>query len=521
MPGPAYATFGAVAYITGGQMTFSRGVQPSRCLLRKVAVDGITFSTATLNLVYDANVITLPNCAVVEVRNRHKYGREGWLQDVVVVDRRWMWKYARISGVYNERATDGTLQTENKKNLKELIELCLVALGESGYTTTAVPTDVYPPVLWNAARADLELQWLCDLAGLVVCYQVVNNGIAINKLNDTAGATMPDLWWTTPVQRYKPSVIPQNLRITGDPTVIQSVLTLEAVGLDTDNQIKKLDDLSYKPAQGWNSTWYDHFAEVDIDTRDLAFKTVWRWYRPSGNWDGDGVQIDDYTQLELLDHLVETEQDPDDIYRPLPPVVTGVYWPLCDHPINTSASGIHAGHFRILKDIGVIEFEYPVIKWTDHKPDEADLNLYVAYRVRKPDFDGWSVYTKDKAVSASTSATQYLTMRHPELTKYKIVDAFQGDVGDNLTDIDAEAESYLTRLEGTYDYTGADERKYNGLLAFATDGAIAQVQWEFGRGQLAFTRIGRYTEFDVYTAQQAQRKAVERLARMSDLQAPS
>lgn len=509
-------TFGSYQYITGGSLTFSRGVRPSRAILRKIPVDALTFSTGSLVLTYGPVTISLPNCAVAEVRNRHWYGREGWMQDVVVLDRRWKWRYCHIDGVYNERAYNGTIQTANKKNIKELIELCLDALGETGYITTDVPTDVYPPCLWNRARADLELQWLCDLVGMVVSYQVLDEKIAIKKMNDTSGASLPAGNIATPPQRYKQSVIPYQITVQADPTLIQSELTLEAVGLETDGTIVPIDDLSYKPAAGWTYQWYDWFGGVDQDYRHLAFKSVFRWYRPTGGWIGDGVTINDYKQLELLPHLAECGTDEDGIYRPLPARIRGVYWPQCDYIESTDETAPYAGPFTIDTEKGIVVFERPVIQWDDvDEIAEAELYLTCAYRVRNPDFDGYSCYTYTVPVSSATTTTEARILPHPELRKTLVWNAVYGSPGDNETQIEAEADRYADMVEAIYDYPYSDERVYDGFVAQDTGGAIAQVQWWWGHSKPAMTRIGRMTEFDIYQATYRQNRAMERLAQIA------
>lgn len=517
-----YAVFGTTLNLTAGVMTMSRGIKPARCLLRRVSSDLTTWTTATLYLTYGATTISMPNCAVVEVKNRHWNGRDGWRQDMVICDRRWMWRYPRIDGVYNERATNNTRQSWTSQSIKALMELCLTALGESGYDTTAVPDNVFPPVVWNRARADLELQWLCDLVGMVVCYQVTTNTVAIKKLNDTSGAAMPALGSPlTPAQRYKPSVTPATLRVQGDPTVIQSKLTLEAVGLETDGSIERIADLSYKPSTGWGAQWYNHFADVAITERDLAFQSVYRWFRPSYGWDGDGVTISNYRQLELLPWMVETEIDADyTVYRRLPPVVVGSFWPQCDLATSTPITTAYPGEFKVRPELGIVEFEYPVINIEDGHVVDPVLYIYVAYRVRKVDCSGYSVYTRDKAVSSGMSGTRVLP--HPELTKCKIIDVwyekYDDFTYDNLSDLDGEAEAYLEMVEATYDFTYADERIYNGLLAQDLDGAIAQVRWRWGDHRPAMTQIGRFTEFDIHTQHHQQKRAMERLAQMAERQ---
>lgn len=535
----AYATFGSIPNLTGGTLTMIRGVKPSRCLLRRMPADLTVWTVNTLTLHYGSlapsrvgtgplgstSVVTLPNCAVVETRNRHWHARDGWRQDIVVCDRRWKWRYVRVDGVYNERTPGFAVQDKNKKTIKQLMEICLDALGETSYVTDDVPVDVYPPAIWNRARADLELQWLCDLVGMVVCYDTLTNTIKIKKLNDTTGSSLPsETFAASPAQRYKPSVMPAHLRVQGNPTIIQSELTLEAVGLDVDGSIVPIDDLTYKPAGGWEGEWPTIFDGVDAANRDLALATVFRWYRPASGWEGDGVTITDATQLELLEYSAEGGEDEDGYYRPIPPLIKGVHYELGDLNSNSASSVIYAGDFKVRPEKCLVEFSYPVFKLTDATAiAQPELTGILAYRVRKSgpsgtesSDGGYAVYQRNKDVSSATTTTDYRVLCHPELTKVKIVDEIYSSAGDNSTALNAEADSYLDRVEATYDFEYCDERVYVGIWPQATDGAIAQVQWWWGHGRPALTRIGRFTEFDPYTLHHQQRRMQERVAQMAE-----
>jgi hypothetical protein len=288
------------------------------------------------------------------------------------------------------------------------------------------------------------------------------------------------------------------------------------VGRDSDGSIVDgIDTLAYSTS--WANEWNTIFDGVSEMDRHHAFDTIYRWYAPDGGWDGDGVAIDSYQQLELLETLAECGENSELGLAPHAPQVTGVFWPYCDKQHNTASSAIYTGKFRVLKDLGIIEFAYPVIKWDNGLPAPADLNITIAYRVRKPDEDGYSCYTKDKEVSAHQLDNGYRILHHPELTKVKIVDsAFGAGASDNETALDAEADVYLDRTEANYDFTESRDIVYNSIRTINPDGAISQVRWWCGNGRVAMTRAGRNTEFDIYTANVQQRRAQERLAQMAE-----
>lgn len=507
--------------LLGGRMTFSRGIRPSRGKLymlpehtfdRKVGLLEFTFpSTGT---------IRFPDSAVLTNTFRpHMRNRDGWRWSIQVVDRRWKWKYPTIDGVYNEY---GTAPRRDSKNIKELITLCLEALGEFGYDTAAVPETVYPPVVWTAARADLELQWLCDLIGFIPILKMNMNTVSIEPLNDTGGAEMPTGGETTPIASeftWKPAVIPENLRVQGDPTIYQSELTLSPYGLESDGKIEPIANLSYKPQQSWSDQWPYYFSDVLAADRNLALQTVYRWFVPTSGWNASDITVSSFKQIELLDVTLERVTGSDGVDRPVPCRVRGIFWPYSDLDSSTSTDTPYSGAFKILPDLGVVEFEQPVFQLDGmsgiNTIADPVLKMTCAYRIREANGDGYAVYTRDLAVSKSNSTTKHRVLYHPELAKETIDGAIYGSVSSNETAIQAEADVYLSNVEATYDFTEAQDTTYNGCIAIDLDGAIAQVEYKAGLGMPATTRIGRFTEFDINTLHHQQRRAHERLQQMA------
>ncbi len=499
----------------GGRFTFTRGRKPSICQLTVV---GNTFNLdrrgETLQLFYGSQQMNFPDAQIVGYHSRPRDTRNPPLWIVNIADRRWKWRYPRIDGVYNERIF-GNRRSLNEKNARQLVDLCLDALGETGYDTSVVSTAVYPPVVWNRARADLELEWLCDLLGLEIVLKQSDNKVKIVKLNDTAGQDLPVLPLLSE-DRFglRSGVIPQNLRVQGDPTIIQSTLTLSAVGLETNGAIEGINSLSYTPGGGWTNEWYETFPNVSSANRHLAFLSVGRWWRPSSGWDGDGVTINNVNQLELLPWSAESVADDNGNLRPLPPRVTGVFWPQTDDFLNTGSGTPYAGDFRIIPEMGIVEFAHPV--WASSAGPPSGIALTCAYRVRKPNHDGYSVYTRDKAVSKSNETTSHRVLCHPELTKVKIVDGIYGGATDNLTALNAEADAYLNGIEATYDYDYSRDAIYATWLKKDLDGALSQIEWWATEHLPAQTRIGRFSEFDLKTQQRSQERALRKLGQMAE-----
>lgn len=137
-------------------------------------------------------------------------------------------------------------------------------------------------------------------------------------------------------------------------------LNLEAVGLDTDGQIKLIDELSYKPAAGWGQEWHAVFPSITNPAhRELAVRSVFRWYRIVGEPGGQ------------LDALSEHNS-----------YVVGKFWKRGDSAENSAAGDSYPGRFRLIADERVVAFDAPVVQIDPktHSFQAAELYLVVERR---------------------------------------------------------------------------------------------------------------------------------------------
>ena len=503
-------TFAGIANIVGGEMTFCRGVQPSCAVLRSVpSATNLDRKEGTLVFSYGTSVVTFPDAAVVTVGERTWYGRDGWRFDIKVADRRWKWRYHRINGCYNRRAADGTIHQFGKKSANELVKILLDSMGETAYDVTAVSSSVYPPCLWNRSRSALELQWICDLLGLIVVLGL-DNIVRIKPMNDTAGDVLPVVSIPTAPTNlpWKGAVIPEKVQVQGDPTVIQSSLTLAH---------KRLDGVA-GAFDNWSvpsTDWPEWMLGVSTTYRPQAHFSGYRWFQPDGGWDGDGVTISDFRQLELLDRLVEVAPDLNGELLPLPPVLRGDFY-MYDEMGTNAADEIYTGNFRIHPGARLVETDKPLFQISGAKVVLAAMKLLIAYRVKEADSSDYARYTKELLVSSGAAGSGTRVVNHPELTKHKIVDGIWdgGIVGSNSVALDSEADVYLDGVEQTYRFGESHDVPYDGIVAQELDGAISQISFAAGNQRKCITRVGRFTEFDIYTLHHQQRRAQERLFQM-------
>ena len=513
-------TFPGLVPNIGAEMELSRGVRPSSCRLYLPVQPNITRTVGTLRFTYAGNQIDFPHAALAPSTLRVFQDRGRLIWTIQVYDRRWKWRYKRISGQYNARTCDGKIVISTRKNLRELLTLLLDALGGS-YSIGSIPDGCYPAVSWKRSRADLQLAHLCEMYGLIPILDV-DNVFRIEKLGQ--GNQLPTSGIIVGDNKYAHAAIPCKVKCVSGATVYQYDLELEPVGMDFDGTVKPIQSLSYKPTNGWEQSWYTTFSEVDVQFRHLAMETVWRWYRVKVPIQVPGLpQIDDLSQLELLDHAAESADDP---RKCLAPVVRGQFWDRGDleHGTELTFSNVrdqayYTDKFRINADRRIVEFDYPVVRLDQFQgPQPANLWLTTGFKVRDPQGEYYTASAEADVAGAQTS-TEIRVDRHKHLWGGKIIKSvLPGGVPyDTTTDITSELQLAATTIAGGYNGSPAEDVTYMGLRSdIHLDGAIAQIRWKCGRGAGATTRVSRNAEFSIFTPDHQQRRRMDRLAQLAD-----
>lgn len=529
----------ALPNVVGGVFTMTRGISPGVGLIRMIAEPQFTATVGDLTIDYSGTQIRIRNCAI----NTHTLQRElirtsvttrrsmPVMWTVQVLDRRWAWRYKRISGKYNERLPNGSvkygsLYNAGLRSIKQLAELCLAAMNESGYDTSILPSNVYPSVNWQDANPASELQTLCDMVGCVVVYEWESDRVAIRRLGNGNDLPFNDVPAINERKLLTIARRPDKLVVACGPTKYQVKFLLEAVGLDSDGQIRKLDDLSYKPSGGWTKDWWCAFPNVAQDKRYLAFDTVFRWYRIKGvgvNGDlslpGNQESIQAVDQFELEDTLIEVASDPDYMNQSVRGVVSGEFWPQCPWEVTTAEGTVFGSSgWRLLPDHkNIIEFDYPMLKVEAGEYAPATLYVTCVCRVKKSDGSGYVAGYLEKNLPWQATGAGARVLRHPELCVAEIVDGVRGSSG-STNFAASEAQVYLDQVAESYAGTAGEDVSYDGIVPISLDGAIAQVQWRCGLGRASETRASRNHEFDSYLPCFEQRRRLEKTNTVAEME---
>lgn len=505
--------------IRGGEMLFTRGPSPSSCLIRHATFPDDIGTTVGELKIKDSDgheVVFVDACIQRGTLREDPRSEQGRSWSVQILDRRYRWAEGSVVGDYNQRMPDGSLVEDSKRNPQELAAILLEKMGEAGYSVGVLPVTVYPRVQWNGDVPAYALERLANLFGCTIVLGLDNRvrlvQIGQGAVLDVTDANAVHYHYTCP-----PSKIPDGTHIHMGEVRWQLKWLLEAVGKDTDGSIKPINQLSYMPSNGWSDQWWCSFADVAEISKPLAHQTVWRWFRIKELAGGglvpplcpfDVTSISQFLPLEnrlLKPAVIGTER-----YVP-EATVEGAFWSQGDFAENTATDTPYPGAFRLLGDLGIVEFEYPVVFLAGGTITNPVLYLTASCRVQQPNGEPRATYAYDLPVP--TGSGPPIVARHPELS-LAIIQNYTGANPTSLTTnqnaIDAEALVYATRLAIPYEDRQFQDMTFLGVVPQELDGAVAQIQWRAGIQQGCSTRVSRMQEFSVMAADTAKRRRRER-----------
>lgn len=544
-----------------GSFTMNQGVTPSTCTLYVPPQRIPPAHSGTLTIAYGSTVIQWRGCKLDLITEDRDPDR-GTTWALHILDRRWKWGYGAISGYYNQRtnAGDTELIVGTRRTPRQLAALCLDALGERNYDVRALPTDARPQIEWNYTNPAQALDQLCDQFGCVVTLKT-NNRVVIERRG--FGRPLPQ-----DASQPGPLVIERN--VTADPperpdaiivacapTMIQLDLELEAVSVDTDGTVDKIENMSYWPWAG-NAARDKQFADVPFfnniterdNARDFAKQYIYKWYRiktpitlPKLPGEKKAGEIKDLARiLPLLTHqLVKTQgrnvrdrsKETDERFevevavnkrqavlrpRELSAIVFGVWFDdqetktnrasKVDHTISHKESmkaqkekGLYDRGFNIDTETGIVKFSdyvYMRDEREPHNPQPAKLFLRVAVNVRDPETMAFVSYQRERRNRGQRFNTPPRYQQKDELA-LKIVCQYRHDhsirsVDTNERECAELCNHYLDAMEAEYGLKDPRAMTYAGFLPIDVDGAIAQVTWSVDSRGFATTRASRNRE---------------------------
>lgn len=519
--------FPGITQPIGGEYTLVHGISPGVFTIEMLPQPGVYSEIGDVVISFGLTTLIFPDCKVD--RNSFRFGPDGFIWSVSIMDRRWRWGFGQITGDYNTRQDDGKVNTNLPlATPQHLAALCLEAMGETGYDVTQLPNNTLPQIHWEA---DNPARALDELVNSLGCRVVLGLDNAVTIWPTGAGADLPgptQLPFQAGSESFKSVVPPDSFLVVTNKVRYQMDFLLAPVGIDLDGSVKLLPDLSYAPPAGWSTVDPDWFLEIgDPLARELAKKSVWRWYQIQPfNADGSepfavpgypGPPIQALWQvLPLEEFQVQFTTEADGSISSLPAQVAGQFWDGEFTFSNTAPNTPYRKSFSIQKDTGIVQFDEQVYGLDNFgNPTFAVLHLRTAFSVR--DFTTGAYYRATRSYSTGIdTGTGPRVLKHDE-TQGLVYPIYGGPNGetilsivDNNAAVVAECDFWIQAALLEYAGTDQQEATYAGLWPIDLDGAIQQVTWHVGE-PYAFTKACKNNEYSITVPNYQERRALEGL----------
>lgn len=463
---------------------------------------------------------------------------------VTLEDRRWRWEFGHLDGDYNApRANGGLLR---QRTPRQLAALLFQAMGEENFDVGQLPNTGRPRAAWRQANARTELEKLCGEIGCAVAFdgpgdsaRIVRVGIGPQPINpeEYGGKIAGTRGRGIPAR-------PSQIRVVGGPVLWQDEWVFsEAVGEDVDGQIRPINELSYAPADGWSarfaeSSWggpgtSEDFAWLHgsytangetLYVRDLALKSVFRWYRAIGVrsqviFQGgvpilftgaryapaqlQGGEFADIRPASLDDiEFFNNRVERDSASGQRLPIKVDAEWFRSDRMGLNNTLGPYNGTATVNPQTRCLVFDQPFYR-IDQDDDSSTFfknpgvaTVTCAFICSR---DGIPVrYDRFLDNSGPSLGARERCEHHDEIVR-EVVNARAANgvafvASDNLAEVDAAANFYLQAIAAEYVIRDTAQIELPLIHHFAPDGQLRSVKWEGSSESASTTHLSYNAE---------------------------
>tara|TARA_B100000519_G_scaffold25799_1_gene18129 strand:+ start:30592 stop:32292 length:1701 start_codon:yes stop_codon:yes gene_type:complete len=514
----SFLRFGPLRYTGGWDLTVGPGVQPATCTVTFTTEALASLTSPVNDLVFlqgSREIFRVKDCHVVRASG---HSLKSKMVRCTIMDWRWRWQYGYINGSYNIRESkeQGSSSTEWKreKTPQELATLLLEALGEKNFDVKSLPNDTRPTVNWQGARADSELTRLCSSLGCYPAPDYKQDRVVIHKMGDGSPPNIQS-GVIQEVRTMGVRPLPGTIRVVGGPSLFQTRLRLEAVGVDTDGSVKPLEEISYlkdrsgagldKDTTNWDKEIPGVFANIhgtyekdgkELQIRDLAADTVYKMYRVAGqaggeSWSPEALRGTEFEPEGLDDLLpirgnkVTTHKGPKGGDVENPATVHGEFAQVkLDYANSYPGAQWPAGGFSIDNASGIVSFQEPAFKFDKvlNKFTPANLELDTSYPVNKE-----GVYVRYEEFKENKDEQAFGDFHHPVPDIVAKISEVKDDELDNREEISSDGKLYLEDIARQYAPVKTQEFTLTRIQPIPLSGIVRQITWSGGGGRPSTT----------------------------------
>jgi len=483
------ATFAGVhADASAGDASFTLGLGPAPSS-GQVCLAGVGHSMSSGDLVFsDGNggSVTIANLTVAE-RTEHD-GPDGQFTRIMLKDRRWRWeKQSHVTGEWNKPGADGiTIPAALRRSARQLVAMCLAAMGETGYDVTALPDNFYPYVKWEFAPAAQAAQGVCDQCR---CVLTLASDDTAKVVALGSGATPPATGREQEETGVRYTDQPDTYIVRGGRAMIQRTSRLVPVGLDTDGAVKPLASLSYysQAASAYGGSFikainggFYALKETAPEVFKAAEQSCGLWFRLP---DAERVY------LPVLSSICETAtEDGAPTWRRPYCLSDALYLKRPDGMFEAQGSGEVGASWDLDAERGIVKMKEP--PWADAGGAAlAAIDLVWASESRQDDGsvkdEDYYTYVSGTGPAERVECAEWLVLRGV------VVEGEPDWI--NKSELDAVAAQLVALIQETGETETSGDIELAGIVNIWPDGAIRQVTWSAGeRG--ASTKLTHNTD---------------------------
>jgi len=415
---------------------------------------------------------------------------QGQFQLFVIHDRRWRHQKHHVTGAFNIREDDSSIDPSTEKTLPELVQWLFLQINES-VDVSAIDSTEKPHVSWDRESFPHAVDDLLESRGYVATlttsnvYKIYKVGVGASFYDDG------DLVYLS--NSVDPPELPYKLTGVCARTRIQSKLKCRPVGLDNDRSVKPVDDLSYKPAGGWDNVDMETFASItDPIDRELALQSVGRWYmiesQADGTHTGGEYSMDSIRrEIPVREDLVESNINPFVHEFSNKAFVEANYFDDFTNPPtgenNPDFTLVQDVNWQILTDVGMVVFDSP-IRYAEGSIDSrvmkfAEVYLTTSYSPTDSTLNLKDRYEVDRFLGGTgKDILQMTSLRRTLICNYGEDHITISSITDNYATIDSQANILLSHAVNRYATLNGQTLKYRGIKNYNVDGIVRQVIWE-------------------------------------------
>ena len=361
------------AKIWSADLLISAGAQPSRFILEG-DIQGDLDDVAPILRIDDGDTERIfADTRLLSIENRPCRWGDELSSYYVIEDKRWKWWDIFASCDYNRLKCDG--DRYNDATCGEIFGDLLTLAGEAIFDVGSASDAIYPVLHYDEqVPVGRMLQDLCELTKHTIGFKE-DGSVKVFQLGQ---GKLPNISAIKSFRQYTNRTI-NDFKVISKPTLFESLISVNPVGMESTGEIVDLDSVSYKPAAGWSGEWPGQFSGVASASQWLANKSVYRLFEPSSVGNDQTAAAFPLDGLEIL-------ENGDCAYNSMRggvciDYVIGEFWPEYHRgDVETSATDHWFGDVSVKENI--FQFGRPVFKVDDGAVSEPVLKIKAWHRQR-------------------------------------------------------------------------------------------------------------------------------------------